>query len=162
MCSRRATAFGGAPIIPLASVPITTTPARELATLRASGELMPALLGGQGTASGTFYQGTVRRGDTPSTAAVFSLANRSIRVVVDWSPFERIRGNAVLQVIDAENEVIGGSPPRKVNFNKGSTVRSSWDVPMVKAPGLYRVDVTVDGRPVLARVLPGQSVDIRS
>ena len=115
---------GGAPIIPLASVPITTTAGRELATLRASGQLMPALAGGQRTTFGTFYQGTVRRGDSPSTAQVFSLADRSIRIVVDWSPSERIRGNAVLQVIDDENNVIGASPPRKVNFNKGSTARS--------------------------------------
>jgi hypothetical protein len=50
-------------------------------------------------------------------------------------------------VIDGENNVIGVSPARKVNFNKGSTGRSAWDVPMVKSPGLYRVDVTVDGRP---------------
>jgi hypothetical protein len=138
---------GGAPIIPLASVAITTAPARELAMLRAAGELMPALAGGKRTTFGAFYEGTIRRGDTPSAAAVFSLSDRSIRVGVDWSPSERIRGSAVLQVIDAENNVIGASPPRKVNFNKGSAVRSAWDVPMVKAPGLYRIDVTVDGRP---------------
>ena len=75
---------GGAPIIPLASIPITT-PARELATLRVSGELMPALAGGQRTAFGTFYKRTASRGDSFSAAQVFSLADRSIRVVVDWS-----------------------------------------------------------------------------
>jgi hypothetical protein len=137
---------GGAPIIPLASMPIRT-PTRELASLRTSGELMPALAGGPRTAFGSFYQGTIRRRDSPATTQVFSPADRSIRVVVDWSTSERLRGNAALQVIDAENNVIGASPPRKVNFNKGSTARSSWDVPIVKAPGLYRVDVTLDGRP---------------
>jgi hypothetical protein len=82
---------GGAPIIPLASVPIAAAPARELATLRASGELMPALAGGQRTTFGTFSEVTSRRGDTPSAAAVFALSDRSIRVAIDWSPSERIR-----------------------------------------------------------------------
>jgi hypothetical protein len=109
---------------------------------------MPALAGGPRTTSGALSQGTGRRGAAPSSSAeVFSMSDRSIHVLMDWFPTERIRGNAVLQVFDAGNNVIGTSPPRKVNFNKGSTVRSSWDVPMVKAPGLYRIDVTVDGRP---------------
>jgi hypothetical protein len=77
----------------------------------------------------------------------FSLADHSIRVIVDWAPPERIRGSAVLQVVDAENNVIGVSPARKINVNKGSTLTSTWDVPMIKAPGHYRVEVTVDGRP---------------
>jgi hypothetical protein len=138
---------GGAPILPLAPFRVPPAPGRELATLRTSGELMPALAVAAQNVFGTFYQGTVRRGDSPSAGVVFSLADPSMRVVVDWSPAERIRGNAVLQVIDADNNVIGVSPGRKVNINKGSTLRSSWDVPMVKAPGFYRVDVTVDGRP---------------
>jgi len=50
--------------------------------------------------------------------------DRSIRVVVDWSPSERIRG-ALPQVADAENNVIGASPPRKIDVNRGSTLRST-------------------------------------
>jgi hypothetical protein len=139
---------GGAPIIPLASVVPATTPARELVALRATGELMPALAGAQRTATGALYKGTGRRGETPFMPVdTFSLADHSIRVIVDWAPLERIRGSAVLQVVDAENNVIGVSPPRKINVNKGSTLTSTWDVPMVKAPGNYRVDATVDGRP---------------
>jgi hypothetical protein len=33
-----------------------------------------------------------------------------------------------------------------MDARKGQALRSTWEMPMVKQPGMYRVDVTVEGR----------------
>jgi hypothetical protein len=141
--------LNGAPVIPFAAV---TAPAAaaglDLVALLAAGDLMPPLTGANHIASGSFTRGPVKRGDAAGGEPVkeFSLRDQMIGVVVTWSPSERVRGSAVLRVLDSENKIIGVSQPRKVNFDKGNVARSSWDLPMLATPGVYRVDLAVDAR----------------
>ena len=141
--------LNGAPVIPFAAATASAaTPSSELVGLMAAGDLMPALTGANHIASGGFTRGPVKRGDSTAAEPVkeFSLRDQMIGVVVTWSPGERVRGSAVLRVLDSDNKIIATSQPRKINFNKGDVARSSWDLPMLQAPGIYRVDLAVDAR----------------
>ncbi len=140
-------ALNGAPIIPFTATNASTAAqGSDLAALRAAGDLMPALAGANPISSGGFTRSSLKRGDATAAEMVkeFSLRDQTIGVLVTWSPSGRVRGNAVLRVIDAENKIVAMSQPRKVNFNKGDFARSSWDLPMLKVPGIYRVEVAVD------------------
>lgn len=136
----------GAPIVPFGVIAVqaATTPV-DLAALRAAGRIMPSVVGGQ-TASGGFTRGAVKRADSGSTEFVveFSKGEKAIGVVLSWTPRDRLRGQAVLRVFDAENTLVAASQPRKVSYNSGSYTRSSWEVPMLREPGTYRVDVLID------------------
>ena len=140
---------GGAPIIPFVSIAADSAPAAsEVAVLRASGELMPSLTGTIHIGLAGFTRAPVKRAETatPEFVKEFSIRDPIIGVYVTWIPSERIRGNAVLRLIDSENRIIATSQPRKVNFNKGDFSRTSWEMPMLTSAGDYRVDVSVDAR----------------
>jgi hypothetical protein len=63
-----------------------------------------------------------------------------------WWPTDRVRGTLQMRLLDPENHLVATSQPRKINFGKGEGARSSWEVPMPKEPGVYRVEVAVDSR----------------
>lgn len=136
----------GAPVIPFSLVSTQPTAAPvSLAALRATGSLMPSVVGGGQVASGGFTRAAVKRGDTGPTEFVedFSVRDKLIGILLNWAPAERLRGQAVLLVFDADNKLLAASAPRKVDFRKGDYVRSTWQVPAPAGAGRYRIDVLI-------------------
>ena len=78
----------------------------------------------------------------------FSSQEKTFTVFVNWNPKARLRGLMKLQVFDADNHLVGDSKPVKVDLRKDEASRSSWDLPMLKAAGLYRADVMLDATPI--------------
>ena len=67
---------------------------------------------------------------------------------VTWPPLERLSGQTVLRVSDAENRTVIESKPGKLNVRKGPCTLSSWTLPVPPMAGVYRVDALVDGKPI--------------
>jgi hypothetical protein len=141
--------LNGAPVIPLAGAALHgAASGSELATLRAAGELMPSITGLNQISFGGFTRSLVKRGDAAMVDLVKEVSARdtTVGVVLTWSPTERIRGSAVMRVFDPENRIVATSEARKINVNKGSFARMSWEFPVPKTAGVYRADLTVDAR----------------
>jgi hypothetical protein len=137
----------GVPVIPVPPPDVLQAdPSQDIGALRASGALMAPVTGGAHIATAGFTRDAPKRGELgPSTMRDdLSLAEKSIYVLVSWAPADRLRGQAAIRVFDADNNLIAESPGRKVNFRKGNYTQWSWDVPMMRAPGLYRFDLVVD------------------
>ena len=60
----------------------------------------------------------------------------------------RLKGAAVMRLRDTDNRVVVESKPSKLDVRKGQMKLSSWELPMVRVPGIYRADVLIDGKPI--------------
>ena len=69
-------------------------------------------------------------------------------VFVTWDPQEALKGATVLRLFDPVNRVVAESKPDKLSLRKRQLSLSSWELPMVSAPGVYRADVLLDGKPI--------------
>jgi hypothetical protein len=76
----------------------------------------------------------------------FSLRDKLIGVLVTWGPKERFRGQTTLRMFDGDNRTVATSKSRKIDFRKGAYARSTWEIPMLDAPGSYRVEILVDDK----------------
>jgi S1-C subfamily serine protease len=120
----------------------------DLASLRASGRLMSAVAHGGSFAGGGFTRGLVKRADSAPAELMsqFSLRDKSIGVFLVWTVAERLRGQVVLRVFDSENGIISASEPRRMDIRPKQYARTTWELPRLHTPGLYRVDAVVDER----------------
>jgi hypothetical protein len=134
------------PVIPFGAIRVSpgTSPS-DITALRAAGVLTPPVVDAGHVVSGGFVRGTAKRDAQSSVEYVedFSVNEKTIGVLITWSPLERLRGASVLRVFNAENKVVAESEPRKADFRKGAMIRSSWEMPMLKTPGPHRVDVRI-------------------
>lgn len=133
----------GVPVIPFAVVGNQpSTPPLAFDQLRSSGQLMPGVVEGH-VASAGFVRG---KGGNTAGGYInrFTSADQVIGLVVAWSPTERLRGQAVLRLFDAENRLVASSRPRRVNFGKGSYMQARWEIPTPPKAGFYRVDLLID------------------
>lgn len=140
----------GAPIVPFSQVRVTDAPARPLAELRASGELIAPLTGNENVMSGGFARGLDRSNAiAPADQRwEFARSEPGFIVFLTWNPRQRTRGMSVLRVYDADNRVVVQSKPAKIDIRKGDLKLSSWQLPMLKAAGVFRADVLIDEKPV--------------
>ena len=74
----------------------------------------------------------------------FSMRDKAFVAFVSWSPRERLRGQAVWKLFDLEGRPVSTSKPQKSDFKKGARSTSLWEVPMLSAPGIYRVEFFLD------------------
>jgi len=135
----------GAPIIPFGVVGSQASASPlALDQLRSTGRVMSPVAGGNQVASGGFVRGA-KRGDPGSDFVDrFTTADKIISVVLAWSPADRLRGQSVIRLFDADNNVLASSQPRRVNYGKGSYTQSRWEIPTPPKAGFYRVDVMID------------------
>ena len=106
-----------------------------------------APVGSNQISSGGFTRTPVKRGQSAiDFVKEFSVRDPIVGVVVTWLTSERLRGKATVRVYDADNKAVASSEPNKIDINKGTYGQSFWQVPMLKVPGLYRVDVALDTR----------------
>jgi hypothetical protein len=141
----------GAPIVPFQLVRvIPTTEPSSMTDLRAKGELIAAVTGDEHVLSGGFARGIIKANTvTPSDQRdEFSIRDPKFIVFVTWAPQQRLKGASVMRLRDSENRVIVESKPGKIDVRKGDISLSSWETPMVSAPGMYRADVMIDGKPI--------------
>lgn len=139
----------GAPIVPfnLVRVPEGAT-GSALAELRASGEIIAAVSGDEHVVSGGFARAIAK---SPIVAPAeqrdeFSVHDKSFVVFVSWSPQQRLKGQMVLRLHDADNHVVVESKPKRTDLPRRDLRLSSWEIPMLATPGLYRADVLLDAR----------------
>jgi hypothetical protein len=138
--------LNGAPVIPYPLEIAATARRADVAALRAAGEVMPPVAAGQ-ISGGGFTRTPVKRGQAAiEFVKDFSLRDPIVGVALTWLTSERVRGKATIRVYDVDNNAVAASEPRKVDFNKGAYAQSFWQMPMLKQPGLYRVDVALDAR----------------
>lgn len=138
--------LNGAPVIPYPLEIAAAARRADVAALRAAGEVMPPVAAGQ-ISGGGFTRTPVKRGQAAiEFVKDFSLRDPIVGVALTWLTSERVRGKATIRVYDVDNNAVASSEPRKVDFNKGAYAQSFWQMPMLKQPGLYRVDVALDAR----------------
>jgi hypothetical protein len=124
----------------LASAPA----AASLEQLRASGNLMPSA-DDRYVASAGFTAGTVKSLGTRMNFDSEFQRGESFTLVVEWSALERVRGQAVVTVIDVDGKVVVTSRPRKVDLKPRQFVAIAWPLTSALPAGTYRADVTIDG-----------------
>jgi hypothetical protein len=141
----------GVSIVPLSLVRINPdAPPEQLSALFLRGDLVGPLSGEEHVVSGGFAK-TITRSQTvqPSDQREqFSREDKTFVTYVTWQPLERLRGQAMLRVSDAENRTVIESKPGKLDVRKGQYILSSWTLPVPPAAGVYRVDTLIDGKPI--------------
>jgi hypothetical protein len=139
----------GSPLIPYSDMKVPDgASAVSLDDLRGRGELMLPVLGETHVVSAGFAV-TINRGPVVAASdqrTTFSTAGKAFTVFVTWSPQERLRGMMSMKLFDAENRLISQSKPKKSDLRKQNLVLSSWEVPMLRTPGVYRADVVLDNQ----------------
>lgn len=137
----------GIPVTPWAQVQVPAQ-AREvpIADLWSRGEVLTALLGDDHIVEAGFTRAVSKSDRRGAFEAVrdFSMRDKSLTAFVNWSPQERLRGQAVWKVFDVEGRMVLASKPQKADFKKGSRSTSFWEIPMLTAPGIYRVELFID------------------
>jgi len=76
----------------------------------------------------------------------FSVAEKAFTIFVTWNPQERLKGMIAMRLYTAENRPLSQSTPKKSDLKKQDLVLASWQVPMLRTPGVYRADVTLDDK----------------
>lgn len=141
----------GIPIVPMTELRARPGAPREsIAALLQRGDLIPALSGEQHVVSGGFAK-QINRG--PAVAPgdqreEFTSQDKTFVTWINWSPQDRVRGTSILRLFDADNRVVLESKPAKIDLRKGQLSLSSWQIPVPNAPGMYRVDAAIDGKPI--------------
>jgi hypothetical protein len=141
----------GVPIVPISLVraPMGTTPI-PLPDVRARGDLLAAVQGGQHVVSGGFAR-AINRTQTVTPAdqrSEFSARDKELVVFVTWGPQARLKGGLALKMYDETNHPVADSTPGKLDLRPGDRRLSSWRVPVPPRPGMYRADVVLDGVPI--------------
>ena len=138
----------GGQIIPLSSLPWQSAAEPvTIAELRRRGVLMPPVTGDH-VLSGGFAREIAR---SPTVRPVdqrdeFSAREGgAIQAYITWEPRVRLKGAVALRLFDSENRPLGESKPKKSDLKRGGMIFASWQVPMPTKPGVYRVDITLDG-----------------
>ena len=137
----------GIPLTPWAMVRVRAqAPAVSIADLWARGEVLAALLGDDHIVEAGFTPAMSKSDMRGAFVARddFSIRDKAFTAFVSWSPKERLRGQAVWRVFDVEGRIVLTSKPQKADFKKGARSTSFWEVPMLPAPGIYRVELSLD------------------
>jgi len=141
----------GIPVVPLNLVRFRPgAPTESVAALQQRGDLVAPLVGEEHVVSGGFARDIVK-GPTVTPAdqrEQFSSQDKAFVVFVNWNPRERVRGQSMLRVFDADNRVIMESKPAKLNVRKGQWTMSTWQLRVPPNAGYYRVDAMIDGKPI--------------
>ncbi len=139
----------GSPILPFGDIKVPDQAAAvALDDLRGRGELILPVLGDAHVVSGGFAA-SINRGPivAPSDQrSEFSTMEKTVTVFVTWSPNERLRGVMTLKLFDANNRPIFQSPPKKSDLRKQNRLLTSWQLTMLRTPGVYRADVMLENR----------------
>jgi hypothetical protein len=141
----------GVPIVPISLVRAPLDGAAvPLSDVRARGDLLAAVQGGQNVLSGGFARG-INRTQTvvPSDQRQeFSARDKEFVVFLTWSPQMRLKGLLSLKMYDDSNHAVVESKPGKVDLRPGDARLSSWRMAVPQRPGIYRTEVLVDGVPI--------------
>ncbi len=123
-------------------------PGQSIATLLQKGELVAPLVGEEHVVSGGFAKaiGKAQTVQAIDQREQFSSQDKTFVTYVSWNPQVRVRGQGMIRVFDIDNRPVAESAPGKVDVRKGQFVLSSWTIP-VPAPGTYRVETLLDGKP---------------
>ena len=137
----------GIPLTPWTAVrpPAAAAPV-PLADLQSRGDVLAALLGDDHIVEGGFTRAGSKadlRGSF-ETRTEFPMRDKAFVAFVSWSPTERLRGQAVWKLFDPEGRTVVTSKAQKADFKKGSRSTSLWEIPMLTAPGIYRVEFFLD------------------
>jgi hypothetical protein len=139
----------GSPIVPYNDIkPAANAVPATLDELRARGELIAPVTGDVHILSGGFAVG-INRGPAiaPSDQRTeFSVAEKGFTVFVTWNPQERLKGMVNMKLFTADNRPLSQSTPKKSDLRKQALVLTSWQIPMLRTPGVYRADITLDDR----------------
>ena len=136
----------GIPVTPWAMVRTAAAPAVPLAELWARGEVLAALMGDDHIVEGGFTRAMSKsemRGAF-ETRYEFPMREKAFVAFVSWSPKERLRGQAVWKLFALDGRPVTTSKPQKGDFKKGTRSTSLWEIPMLSAPGIYRVEFHLD------------------
>jgi len=137
----------GTPIVPIGLITVDASAAPvPLSDLRARGITVPVVVGDEHVTTAGFGRVTAKaKLERPEHHDEFPLREKGFAVFVTWVPKERLRGQLLVRLFDADNVVVAESKPEKIDFRKDQTATSSWSLPMVARAGTYRADVCLDG-----------------
>ena len=138
------------PIVPIRLINVNpAAPPVAMLDLRSQGVTVHLVVGDEHVMSGGFG-----RVDAKGKLVAaehhheLSLREKGFAVYVMWSPRERLRGQMMVRIFDADNHVVTESKSAKVDIRKAQTLTSFWSLPMLANPGTYRADVLRDATPI--------------
>ena len=152
--------LGNVPVIPIDTIrPGAAMTPGTFASFRARGELLEPLVMEEHIVSGGFAsetpRGTIPRPEIQREE--FSKTDKEMVVFVTWGPRSRIRGQATFHLFDPANRRVMSSKPAKVDVRPKDLATSVWRNPVPQAPGIYRAELHLDGKPVwrsYVRIIP--------
>jgi hypothetical protein len=115
-----------------------------------AGQFIPALVSSQSVLNGVLARDVNTKADPPRTIEEkieFSRANPKGVVFITWLPTEKRKGYPSLRVYDLDNKMIGEYlNKKKITVTPNKLSYSLWDLSLAGLqPGIYRVDVLLDG-----------------
>lgn len=137
----------GTPITPFSVVklPVDVTPT-PLEDLRAKGEVLSGTQGEDHILEAGFTRSMTAKQlrGASEVRDDFALAEKSFLVFVNWLPRERLRGQMTWRIFDNTGREVMTSPAQKADLKKDNRIVSSWEVKMLPAAGIYRVEAWLD------------------
>jgi S1-C subfamily serine protease len=140
----------GTPIVPIGLIrPVAGAAPVPLADLRSRGVTVPDVVGDEHINTAGFGR-VDAKGKLISQEHhdELSLREKAFAVFLTWAPKERLRGQMVVRLFDADNRLVAESKAAKVDFRRDQITTSSWSLPMVASPGTYRADVFLEAVPI--------------
>lgn len=141
-------------VLPLAQLPeaATSQQAVLLSDLATRGALIMPLPRTSQVANGTLCSNFKKVGGDAifpvSPGRNFSHKQGGFALVVTWAPIKKLKGMQQLRVYDANNQPVAQTAPAKIDLQPRVTLYSAWKVALSSVPpGIYRIDVIVDGEP---------------
>jgi trypsin-like peptidase len=132
---------------------VTLSPPRKvsLADLARAGQFTPLLTQEDTILSGLLCKQIDRKSQLAQAVGQSSEFHRSdaeIYVMVSWYIQGKRKSQTTLEIFDMDNRAVYQTGPNKLNLEPRKVLSADWRVPVNQlAPGIYRVDVFLDGEP---------------
>ena len=136
--------------VPIALVNDTASGATTIDGLLRDGQFMPPLASTQSVLSGVLARSVNKKTNPPQPIEErleFSRSNAQGVLLLTWLPTEKRKGYPSLRVYDLDNRLISETlNKKKITVTPNKLSYSLWDLNLAPLqPGIYRVDVLLDG-----------------
>ena len=139
---------GGASVVTILRIGSVVAQPTAVSDLRTKGLLIPPVVDRHVSTGG------IARADAKGKVVAYehndfvSVREPTFVAFIRWAPKERLRGVLAFRLYDADNRLVFESKPSKADLRPDRMTTSNSVSPVPKVPGVYRVDVLIDGTPM--------------
>ena len=139
----------GALGVPIELVKLSPPRRASLVDLAKAGQLIPLVTENDWVLTGQLCKTVERKSSllrAVDESSEFHRSDNEIHAVVTFEGKGKLKSNTMLEVFDLENRGLFRTEPNKLKLEPGQIVSVDWKLRVSGlAPGIYRVDVTLDG-----------------